>query len=189
MLKERLEKLFPNNELVLEISAIGDDAIMRRMIERCLSECPIYGRKIAVETGTYHGVSAALLAEYFDEVHTFDIKTGYFVDSKLPGRVWEALGVSDKIHPYIVEKDSEKTAIVEGLDYDFAFIDGNHNTGLDYDYDMLKSCGRVLFHDYCPGFPPENLRTYVVNFVNALEPAAITDPPFALWVKQPRQLL
>jgi predicted O-methyltransferase YrrM len=38
------------------------------------------------------------------------------------------------------------------LSFDFAFIDGDHSyDAVAADFEMVKRCGAVLFHDYVPG--------------------------------------
>ena len=132
--------------------------------------------KLAVETGTYNGLSAALLTQYAEHVHTFDIHNH-------PQRLdcWRALGVEDHITFHLIKNDEEKAEILKTLDFDFAFIDGRH-FGVDIDFKLLKCCGRILFHDYTPGYPVFNLRTYVKNFIDSLGlNVQVKSPPFAYW--------
>lgn len=100
--------------------------------------------KKVVETGTQKGLSSALIAMYAGEVSTFDV-----VDHKIRHKIWECLGVRDKINSYIVESDDEKGEIIKGLDFDFAFIDGDHSyEGCLFDWVCVERCGNVLVHDY-----------------------------------------
>ena len=100
--------------------------------------------KTVVETGTYNGTTTALLANYAERVVTIDKKN--YVD-KFP--FWVEYGVYDKIQSYIVDEDADKVELLKELDFDFAFIDGDHSEkGVRTDFELVKKCGRVLFHDY-----------------------------------------
>ena len=104
------------------------------------------GKKIGtiVETGTYNGTTTALLAYYADKVITIDKKN--YVD-KFP--FWIDYGVHDKIQSYIIEHDQDKADFLSEIDFDFAFLDGDHSeNGVRNDFECVKKCGRVLFHDY-----------------------------------------
>lgn len=148
----------------------------------------------AIEIGTYHGVSAALLAEYFSTVHTFDIvkdSGGYWKDAWLPHDVWEFLNISERIIPHIVASDTHKEDIIKhfptnDIKFDFAFIDGRHKGGVDVDFKMLEPyCDVFLFHDYNPDYGDHAIQKYVTDFVDSIEGGKIvlSKPLFALWVK------
>lgn len=128
----------------------------------------------AVEIGTFRGISTAVLAHYYDHVDTIDL-----LRSEEAFMVWRCFGVDGKITPWIADDDEVKKAIVEELEpFDFAFIDALHTyEGVELDFELCKSCGNVLFHDYgmpkCAG---------VTEFVNTLPKTELTiDHPFALW--------
>lgn len=147
-----------------------------RLFRDILSRIPTGGT--AVETGTHNGFSALLLSEYFDVVHTFDIRNSTVKDD-----VWKEFEVSNKIHFWLIDNDVQKESIVSELKFDFAFIDGNHRTGLETDFRILNKCGKVLFHDYQPD--SENLvLLHMVAFIEKLEGLRIKMPPFAYWSKE-----
>lgn len=94
---------------------------------------------IVVEVGTRFGMSAAVLSEYCNHVYTFDI-----VKPKYP--VIDFLGIENITQIVVDEKHIHRE--IAKIDFDFAFIDGNH--AKDYplrDFEAVKKCGRVLFHD------------------------------------------
>lgn len=100
--------------------------------------------KRAVETGTFKGTATALIAHYADKVITIDTKN--YVD-KYP--FWIEYGVYRKIESYIVDDEADKAKLLADIDFDFAFIDGDHSAeGVKSDFEAVKKCGRVLFHDY-----------------------------------------
>lgn len=135
--------------------ADGAEIIREFMPERC---------KHIVEIGTYRGVTAAFLSQFADAVTTIDLKNGKMEwDGQMFDRVrfWEAMGAGN-INLRLVENEWQKADLVAGLDFDFAFIDGDHRyQGVAADFEMTRRCGRVLFHDYSEG-------NDVFRFVNTL---------------------
>lgn len=127
---------------------------------------------MAVEIGTWRGLSTAILAHYANGVVTIDI-TAHQVSWFL----WVYAGVESKIMPVIIESEDEKRQICENLDFDFAFIDAEHKyDNAKIDFECVKKCGRVLFHDYSDGFPG------IKRFVDELPKNEITViEPFAYW--------
>ena len=103
----------------------------------------------AVEIGTYHGTTAAYIAQFANTVHTFDIKDLY----DLP--TWEKLGLANKIIFHLIKDREEIKEILKDIKFDFAFVDGAHEyEDTRDDFELVKSCGRVLFHDIeHPWFP------------------------------------
>lgn len=112
---------------------------------------------IAVEIGTYKGVSTAYIAQFANKVYTFDIR-----DYPEKYKVWEDLKVKDKICYYTIKGKNENFLgefepernrlniknILGNIKFDFAFIDGEHNyKAVKDDFEMVKKCGRVLLHD------------------------------------------
>ncbi|MHA1302186.1 MAG: class I SAM-dependent methyltransferase [Candidatus Heimdallarchaeaceae archaeon] len=99
--------------------------------------------KTVVEIGTYRGVSAAYIAQFAKKVFTFDI-----VDWEEKYRVWYELGVGDRIRYFTIKDREDIRKVLGGIDFDFAFIDGKHTyEDVKADFELLKRCGRVLFHD------------------------------------------
>lgn len=106
----------------------------------------------AVEIGTYRGATAAYMAQFCDRVTTIDLldgqneRLGSPIDRKA---FWDWMGVADKIDLHLVTDESQKAALVRSLDFDFAFIDGDHlGQAPARDFALVKECGAVLFHDY-----------------------------------------
>ena len=177
MITQRLVDRFGDSWL--PYSALADEALCRAVL------CDLIERtgpiRHIVETGTFRGWSAALLAEYADHVTTFDVQ--YFHGCEA---AWATLGVLDKITFREIRDDQDKADILAGLDFDAAFVDGCHIGGVAVDFGLLRPAGRLIFHDYTPGFPPDNLRTHVLEFVDGIDrtdPAVILRrPPFATWI-------
>lgn len=141
--------------------------------------------RTAVEIGTYRGVAAAEMAQYVERVVTIDLLFGKLEQAgekfDRPA-FWESLGINN-IALVLVSDDREKARFLKKLNFDFAFIDGAHDATVWRDFDMVKKCGRVLFHDYerRGGYDQD----HVCDFVDALpkEQVEVMDI-FAYW-KEP----
>lgn len=134
--------------------------------------------KSVLEIGTYRGVTAAYMAGFVDQVNTIDLKRGKMQwDGQEFDRVrlWEALGIGN-VSLHLVSDNNEKANLVSKLDFDFAFVDGDHTyQGVASDFELVKRCGAVLFHDYDQG-------TEVATFVDSLPKSQVQIMDiFALW--------
>jgi len=97
-----------------------------------------------VEIGTNLGVSSLLLAHYAYHLTTIDI-----IPRTEPLSLWSYFGVMPKIDYAIVFDDDVKKKFVDTLDFDFAYIDGDHHyEKVKSDFELVKRCGRVLFGCY-----------------------------------------
>jgi SAM-dependent methyltransferase len=136
-----------------------------------------------LEIGTLHGLSAALWAQFAEHVTTIDIH-----ESAVARRIWDKLGVANKITYRVVKSNDEKRKTIAAEDFDFAFVDGDHShTGAKIDFACVERCGAVLFHDY----KPDNWRFRgLVKFIDSLRPLPFAfGPPsgrFALWLAHPK---
>ncbi len=102
--------------------------------------------KHVLEIGTLNGLSAVLWAQYAEKVTTIDI-----ADREIRPKVWDFMGVKSKILPYLATDDEDKKNYIEEIEFDLAFIDGLHTgEAVAYDFECVKKCGCVLFHDYKP---------------------------------------
>lgn len=110
--------------------------------------------KSVLEIGTYRGVTAAYISQFVERVTTIDLKQGKMErDGQLFNRVlmWEWMGAGN-VSLITVADNAEKAHLVRDLDFDFAFVDGDHSyDGVAFDFQIVKRCGAVLFHDYEPG--------------------------------------
>lgn len=100
------------------------------------------GFKTAVEIGCLNGITAAVMSQYVDVVHTFDI-----IDWKDKYKIWKFLGVEKKIRFHLIKNELEKYDIINGLDFDIAYVDGNHVNCTWSDYLVTRKCGRIFLHE------------------------------------------
>lgn len=109
------------------------------------------GYRTALEIGTYRGVTAAWMSQFVDRVITIDLKHGLLEQHNQPfdrEAFWASLAI-DTIDLHLVADDAEKARVVAAADFDFAFIDGNHDAPAPArDFALVRGCGTVLFHDY-----------------------------------------
>lgn len=140
------------------------------------------GIRTALEIGTYRGVGAAEISQYVDRVITIDLHHGRLeqLGEKWDRRAfWRSLGI-DNIDLHLVHNDAEKAALIESLEFDFAFVDGAHDERVRDDFALVKRCGQVLFHDVDSRGKPE--LDHVYNFVMSLPHAQLQFMDiFALW--------
>lgn len=123
---------------------------------------------IAVEIGTHKGMGASYIAQFANKVYTFDV-----VDYLEKYKAWYELKISNKIYFYTIKsrdvvdgifknifgeykltgRELNIEPILNAIEFDFAFIDGNHTyRDVRADWEAVKKCGRVLFHDVASHF-------------------------------------
>lgn len=119
------------------------------------------GGGTCLEIGTYNGVTAALLSQYFDKVVCVSIDDAKLKPQIIKRDLVQRLGINN-IEFHDVDTNEQKAAIVNALDFDFCYSDGDHTHDTYTDFDLVKRCGKVLFHEVWPLSPP------VWNLVNSL---------------------
>jgi len=145
------------------------------------------GYRTALEIGTYRGVSTAEMAQHCEHVITIDLKHGKLEQSgdRFDRRgFWDSLGIRN-ITMLLVEDDAEKKALVDVMLFDFAFIDGAHDETVRDDFNLVKRCGRVLFHDADDNRMrqhKQNASNHVFEFLQTLPPEQLEFIDiFAMW--------
>lgn len=132
------------------------------------------GGRCAVEIGTWKGLSALVLSRHFKQVVSIDIEPD--PDRK---RVAAFAGVTN-VRFETVADNAAKARLIEGLDFDFAYLDGDHAHDTETDFELARRCRQVLFHEYWPAQPA------VVALVDRLaaddNSEVMTHGKFALWM-------
>jgi hypothetical protein len=125
--------------------------------------------KTCVEIGTLKGLTAIVLSRYFERVVSIDI-----IDDPQKREIGKTLGIQN-VEFINVADNAEKAKVIDGLEFDAAYQDGNHTADTESDFTLVKRCGRVLFHEHWPAQPP------VVDLVKRLGAGVATSGKFALW--------
>lgn len=114
-------------------------------------------KEICLEIGTFHGITAVILSRYFDKVISLDI-----MPSIQKRQIIKKLGI-DNVQFIDIKNNREKEEVIKGLKFQFCFMDGDHRNDTMIDWDLVKSCGKVLFHEYWISQPS------VFDLFNSLE--------------------
>jgi SAM-dependent methyltransferase len=157
--------------VLLDIYRTFGGAVFRRSsvfhgLPQFLDQQRIVGRT-CLEIGSWNGLSAAVLARHFARVISIDV-----VDNPVKHDIARRFGL--KIEFNVLRADIQATAIAQ-LDFDFAYLDGDHAHRTPEDFAAVRRCGRVLFHEYWRAQPP------VFDLVNSLGPVVAGGTCFALW--------
>jgi hypothetical protein len=131
--------------------------------------------KLAVEIGTARALTTVALARLCRSVVTIDI--GFYA---LRAEVlrWAK---ADNAVSVVIPDDEHKTRLVGLLDFDFAFVDGDHTeAGCRLDFEITKRCGRVLVHDLTRPYPNGPLALFD-EFHKSQPDQIIEDYPFGWW--------
>lgn len=131
-------------------------------------------RPVCLEIGTHHGVGSAILAIRGLDVITLDIDR-----YPIQRRIWAHFGVEARVSPLITTGDADTARLAQDMQFDLAFIDGCHEfASVAANFDAVKRCGRVIFHDY----EHRKHRDRTVAFVDAIDYGRTTKlSPFAVW--------
>lgn len=122
-----------------------------------------------LEIGTCKGLTAIVLSRFFDRVITVDI-----VDDPDKYAIAEFLEITN-ITFVTVANNEEKAAFIAAQTFDAAYVDGDHARDTQLDFDLVKRCENVLFHEYWPAQPA------VVNLVDRLPGRVVKSGKLALW--------
>lgn len=128
-----------------------------------------------LEIGTYHGVTAVLLSQYFERVVCVSVDDD--PNKLMKWDIVKFLGIKN-IEFFDCEQNEQKADIIKGLSFDFCYMDGDHTNDTHTDWALVEHCGRVLLHEYWCLMAP------VWNKVNALPQSEILRSDydcFAYW--------
>ncbi len=116
-------------------------------------------RRTCLEIGTYNGISAIVLSQYFNRVVCVSVDNDPSV--LLKQQIADFLGIKN-IRFFDCKDNVEKRAVIEQLDFDYCYQDGDHVNDTHEDFALVERCGHVLLHEYWP------IQPVVWNLVNSL---------------------
>lgn len=133
-------------------------------------EFPDFVRRVAsgrvcMEIGTLNGLTAFVMSQLFDQVIVVSIDAEHSRGKKY--EIAEAIGCTN-VRFIDCKTNEEKAEVVNGLQFDFAYVDGDHHNDTESDFALVRRCGRVLFHEYWPKQPS------VWELVNSLPREEVT---------------
>jgi hypothetical protein len=139
-------------------------------LEKMLTDNKVSGR-CCFEIGTWNALTAAVLSQFFDEVVTVDV-----AHNALKREVLAFLNIQN-VRCVDILDNGQKAKVASRLDFDFAYLDGDHANDTGSDWELTRGCGRVLFHECWPFQKP------VFDLVNSLPPAEVVygGAGLALW--------
>jgi hypothetical protein len=171
---DRLQIVMTDPLLLRAYQKFGGEPFRRSSVfhglGRFLTEQQVRG-EVCFEIGTWNGLTAVVLSQFFEQVVTVDI-----AHNVLRGRLLDYLGIRNVVCVDIKD-NADKARVADRLDFDFAYLDGNHADDTESDWNLTKRCGRVLFHEVWPHQPP------VWELVNTLPHREVTfgGAGLALW--------
>jgi predicted O-methyltransferase YrrM len=135
------------------------------------------GGKTCLEIGTYNGITAVVLSQFFENVICVSVDAEDLKRHIIKRDIVEFLGIKNiTFHDCLDNK--EKAHIIKTLEFDFAFSDGDHTHDAVLDFELVKHCGRVLQHEAWP------IQASVWNMLHALPPEEVIwadHDCFAFW--------
>lgn len=152
------------------------ESFLRQIFRIAPGDQNLISGKTCLEIGTFHGITAIILSQFFDRVVCVSIDEMPVMKREIV----DYLGIKN-IAFYDAKDNADKAKFIADLDFDFCYQDGDHTHDTLTDFALVKRCGRVLLHEYWPLQPP------VWNLVNALPQDEVTRAKFdclALWERR-----
>ncbi len=175
LMNESAEHVHADPVLRSVFKKFGADAFRRssgvELFDPFLRDIGFRGER-CVEIGTYNGITAIILSRYFEEVVSFDI-----FPHTMKHTIVEYLGIKN-IRFVDVADNEEKAQKIRALDFDAAYSDGDHAKDAEFDFNLVRRCRRVLFHEYW------DIQKPVYDLVNNLRESGdrvIVQDKFAYW--------
>lgn len=148
---ERLQILLNDSMLLKAYERFGGRLFRRSSVfhglGKVLEERGVSG-ECCFEIGTWNGLTAAVLSRHFKEVVSVDIAHNY-----IKHEVLAHLGIKNVRCIDILDND-DKAMVAKDTKFDFAYLDGNHAEDTESDFELVKHCKHVLFHEAWPHQPP-----------------------------------
>ena len=104
------------------------------------------GGKRCLEIGTYNGITAVVLSQFFDEVVCVSIDEPDLKPGIIKRDIVEFLGIKN-IRFVDLDSNAEKAEVINAMNFDFAYCDGDHTHDTYTDFELVRRCGKVLLHE------------------------------------------
>lgn len=124
-----------------------------------------------VEIGTLKGLTALILSRHFKNVISVDV-----LDDPLKYEIRDRFKRNMRVTFINVKDNVEKAECISRMKFDAAYVDGDHTHDTQSDFDLVKRCGRVLFHEFWDAQPA------VVDLLTKLG-GIRSAGKFALWTR------
>lgn len=151
MVQDRVQTVLCNRSLTRVMQRFGAQVFRRSSVfhglDEFLSEQSVRG-KLCFEIGTWNGLTAVVLSQYFERVVSVDI-----IHNAIKHDIIADLGIKN-IRCFDIQDNADKVKIAREFPFDFAYMDGNHADDTGHDWNLLQPCGRVLLHEVWPFQPP-----------------------------------
>lgn len=174
LLYERFWTLLNDRQLMTVFERFGPEAFRRSSVlegfEAFIKPRAFTGHT-CIEIGTLKGLTAIVLARYFERVVTIDV-----VDDPQKREIAALLDVKN-IAFVTVRNNAEKADVISAVKFDAAYLDGDHARDTDSDFALVQRCGRVLFHEHW------NEQPAVIRLIASLRTgrSVETNGKWALW--------
>lgn len=154
-LSRRIGVFLRDPELISIANRFGGDVFRRSSALYGLSEF-LNGKvkaNVCVEIGSWNGITAQILSRYCDSVVSIDI-----VDNPLKYQIDDHVSSYRKRSVsnvrFVTVNPDQVGDVISLLDFDFAFMDGDHARETVSNWEAVRRCGHVLFHEAWPSQPP-----------------------------------
>ncbi|WP_395406301.1 hypothetical protein ACHMW6_06410 [Pseudoduganella sp. UC29_106] len=171
---DRLDIVMTDPDLLKVYQRFGGGVFRRSSVfhglGRMLAANDVRG-KVCFEVGTWNALTSIVLSKHFDKVVTVDI-----AHNDIKRDIIKYLGITN-IECIDIADNAEKAKIAKVTEFDFAYLDGDHANDTYTDFELVKHCGRALFHEVWPFQEP------VWNLVHSLPLGQVVHGGFglALW--------
>jgi len=151
----RMQVFLRDHEFVSIAKEFGGDVFRRSSalygLHDFLDACSVRA-DVCIEIGSWNGITAQVLSRFCNSVISIDVVNNqdkYLIDayvSSLRGR---------KSRIEFVNCSKENVAsVIASRKFDFAFMDGDHAKETQGNWESVRHCGSVLFHEVWPSQPP-----------------------------------
>lgn len=144
---DRVQTVLTDPALLAVFQRFGGEPFRRSSVfhglAKFLTDRKVQGG-VCFEVGTWNGLTAVVLSRFFRQVVTVDI-----AHNPLRFDILNHLGIKN-VRCIDIRDNADKAAVVSDLDFDFAYLDGDHANDTLTDFELVRKCGRVLFHECWP---------------------------------------